>query len=305
MSSLAGSPAPVHRPLFLFGEGHDELELSVLAAAVRLEAIDPSGAPGLRAAAAATTSATETDPHDLAAAAVARLAVARSGASASEREPRTIAELASAELRAAGRSPQRAATLASALGGLNHLAFGPTPFVQTYAVDLGPLLLLPLPDEGLVAAAEAARGTQVAIVAELLAARPELDLARLTFDEAWNLLLDVPARAVDAATRERLFFSLLQSRDLLIAAHQLLAAPGFDLARRAHLGELLDRDHLQRHAALCHPAPRMVALRAALLAEGAIAAWRSGGQLAALAPLKSAPSASGAAAVSVAPARSA
>lgn len=113
-------------------------------------------------------------------------------------------------------------------------------------------------------------------------AEPGLDLARLAFDDAWNLLSACPARATDAATRERLFFSLLQSRDLLLAAHALLVAQRPTSAVLPAVGELLDRDHAQREATLLQPTPRTTRLRHDLLAAGALAVWSAGDRLAAL-----------------------
>lgn len=309
-------PALGHAPdrIVLFGEGHEELGLPVIAAAVgpgvtiRAHAgggvaVDPRLVDAARATLAdagldvvappglACDCDADRDPMlgERAALAVALLrallagGVARGEPLASKLlEPRRLAGLAWQALRAVDPPVGRADVLACALGGLHHFGFGPTPFVQALDAPLGPIWVFRAAAAELDAADCAAREEARSIVTELLEARPELDLSRLAYDEAWNLLLEVPARGVDAATRERRFFSLLQSRDLLLAALQVLAPAGFDEARRVHLAELLERDHQQRRAALRVEAPGLDRLHGELSAAGALGAWKTDGSIAAL-----------------------
>lgn len=257
------------RALCLFGEGHAALGLATIAAAIE---------PWPPAAAFATAA-----PDAGAAAAAAALAALEAGAaSARDREPRRLADRAWQQVGGAVGAPDRALLLASALGGLHHLDFGPAPFVTPLAARLGPVVCVEPPGEGCAARRRQAHDLTRAIVAELVVAEPCLDLARLAFDDAWNLLSACPARATDAATRERLLFSLLQSRDLLLAAHALLAAERPTGAILPAVGELLDRDHAQRDAALRQATPRTTRLRHDLLAAGAMAVWSAGERLVAL-----------------------
>jgi hypothetical protein len=175
--------------LVLFGDGHEELGLSVVALA-----ITAGGAP----------------PEEWAAAGASARAVAEARRAAAgdarEAEPRRVAERAHEALRATDRATDRAATrgdaLACALGGLHHFQFGPTPFVQELPIALGAVGLVACDEAGAIGEARRAQWPQLqAALADLADARPELDLARLSFDDAWNLQLDAPARRCDAATR--------------------------------------------------------------------------------------------------------
>jgi hypothetical protein len=265
--------AEIERALPLFGEGHAALQLGALVAAVQ-----PMPTRG-----AEFSAAEESAPDAGAAAAVALLrSLLVSSLSPRERAPRRLAELAVQVGADDTAPPDRALLLASALGGLHHLDFGPTPFVRPLEADLGPIVCVRPPEEGIESARHVMAAQSRKLVAELMASEPAFDLARLAFDEAWNLLLANEPRATDAATRERLLFSILQSRDLLLAAIAVVGSAPPRPAGRRDLGELLDRDHCQRIAALGHAAPRTTALRQSLLDCGALAVWWAGGRLAAL-----------------------
>ncbi|MSR45675.1 MAG: hypothetical protein EXS13_01175 [Planctomycetes bacterium] len=314
--------------LVLFGSGHEALGLSVLTVAVDAlvtatirPVSDPPRPPTALLAATLETLAAHGvvfamnhevviehafkerfDLGNRAAQVVALLRLLLIGEDATQarlREPRRLAELAHEVLGVAATPAPRADTLTCALGGLHHLQFGPTPFVSTFAVPLGSIVVATLAeDEGLLDAEAALFERTAEVIADLREARPELDLERLAYDDAWNLLLDAPMGRCDAATRERLLFTVMQTRDLLLAAHQLLSIPSeFDAGRRAHLGELLDRDHVQRAEALRASAPRHAALRLALQATGALGVWRHGRTVAALAPTGESPAIAAAAAL--------
>lgn len=240
--------------LVLFGDGHEELGLSVVALAIATDGAPPDAWDAARDSARAVAEARRAAAGD-----------------PRESEPRRVAERAHASLRGSSRAAARADALACALGGLHHFQFGPTPFVQELPIALGAVGLVACDEAGAIGEARRAQWPQLqAALADLAEARPELDLARLSFDEAWNLQLDAPARRCDAATRERLLFAALQSRDLLLAALQVAATRPFGAESLAHLGELLDRDHVQLAQAMGVRSLRIDALRRALLAAGAL-----------------------------------
>lgn len=252
--------------LVLFGDGHEELGLSVVALAIA------GGAPP--------------EAWDAAGEAARAVAEARRAAGdAREAEPRRVAERAHDALRAAGRATARSDALACALGGLHHFQFGPAPFVQELPIALGAVGLVACDEAGAIGEARRAQWPQLqAALADLEEHRPELDLARLAFDDAWNLQLDAPAGRCDAATRERLLFAALQSRDLLLAALQVAATKPFGPGSLAHFGELLDRDHVQLQQALGARSLRIDALRRALLAAGGLGVRAHGRALLVVAP---------------------
>lgn len=100
------------RALCLFGESHAALGLATIAAAI--EPWPPSAA-----------FATAAPDAGAAAAAAALAALDAAAANARDREPRRLADLAWQRLGGAVGAPDRALLLASALGGIHHLDFGP------------------------------------------------------------------------------------------------------------------------------------------------------------------------------------
>ena len=167
------------------------------------------------------------------------------------------------------------ALLASALGGLHHLNFGATPFVHELPAELEGLVLIE--DEATEVAPHAScesvlvrRLAVFRAIGELKAQQPELDLDTVTYEEVWNVLVDVAANAGDAgaaATRERLVFAALFGRDLLHGALRVLTEKPVDLAR---LGELLDEHHSRMRDDFDASTPRVEQLRQAALAAGAL-----------------------------------
>lgn len=205
------------------------------------------------------------------------------------REPRRLAELAfGAEVSRFGGPGGRMDQLASALGGLVHLNFGPAPFVQELAVRLDGLVLIESdqPKATGEVLARTRREVETAF-ARLRELDPGIELASVSFDRAWALLEEAKAgsSAADAARREELVFATLFGRDLLLAALRFLAETPTDLAR---IGELIDEHHARLRDALRVSTPRIEALRAAALAAGALGAKVNGsgggGTLFALAP---------------------
>jgi galactokinase len=205
------------------------------------------------------------------------------------REPRRLAELAfGAEVSRVGGPGGRMDQLASALGGLVHLNFGATPFVQELSVKLDGLVLIESdqPKETSEVLARTRREVEAAF-ARLRGLDPGIELASVSFDRAWALLEEskAGATAAEAARREELVFATLFGRDLLLAALRFLAETPPDLAR---IGELIDEHHARLRDALHVSTPRIEALRDAALAAGALGAKVNGsgggGTLFALAP---------------------
>jgi len=205
----------------------------------------------------------------------ALLAFAGPGAAALA-EPRRLADLAwRAEVVRPGGPGGKMDPLTSALGGLVHLSFGPTPFVQELPVRLDGFVLIeggePKDTTGVLAAT---RRDVEAAFAELSAIDESLDLAAVSFDRAWTLLQEAKAVAPKRAARtEELVFATLYSRDLLHAALRVLAEPELD---RARVGELLDEHHARLRDALALSTPWIEALRTAALAAGALGAKVNG-----------------------------
>ncbi|HET6164483.1 MAG TPA: galactokinase family protein [Planctomycetota bacterium] len=205
----------------------------------------------------------------------ALLAFAGPGAAALA-EPRRLADLAwRAEVVRPGGPGGKMDPLTSALGGLVHLSFGPTPFVQELPARLDGFVLIeggePKDTTGVLAAT---RRDVEAAFAELHALDAGLDLAAVSFDRAWTLLQEAKALAPERAARtEELVFATLYSRDLLHAALRVLAEPELD---RSRVGELLDEHHARLRDALALSTPRIEALRTAALAAGALGAKVNG-----------------------------
>jgi galactokinase len=207
------------------------------------------------------------------------------------REPRRLAELAfAAEVSRFGGPGGRMDQLASALGGLVHLNFGPTPFVQVLNAPLEGLVLIESgePKETTSVLANSRRDVEAAF-ARLRAVDPALDLASVSFDRAWTLLEEAKratrSPAENDARTEELVFATLFGRDLLLAALRFLTETPLDLAR---IGEMVDEHHVRLRDALRISTPRIEALRRAALAAGALGAKVNGsgggGSLFALAP---------------------
>ncbi|MBL8841245.1 MAG: hypothetical protein JNL90_06900 [Planctomycetes bacterium] len=201
------------------------------------------------------------------------------------REPRRLGELAGALLAASGEPAATEAALASALHGTHHFQPGATPFVQPLPTPSGTLLVIEPPDAAARLAIVRSQRERVARDGEQLrAAVPDLELAPLAFDAAWNLLLDhpepatagaaaLPAATVGTATRDERLLAALQQRDLLLAAGRVLASAPFDAA---HFGELLERDAAAQREATRLTGPP-AALRAALERAGALGIGEHGG----------------------------
>ncbi len=236
-----------------------------------------------------------------------RALLLHAGASAERwSEPRRLAEIAwQAEVGRFGAPGGRMDQLASALGGLHHLNFGPTPFVQALDVPLGGLVLIESGEpKATVALLARTRAAVERAIAPLRALDPTLDLAALSFDAAWNLLVDATTRngghagdhvgnhagdrdggitggsagdsaaAGDAASeRERLLFATLRSRDLLLAALRCFTEAPLD---RARIGELLDQHHGELRDGLRVSTDRIETLRRAALDAGALGAKLTG-----------------------------
>ncbi len=202
-------------------------------------------------------------------------------------DPRRLAELAwRAALRARGTSLQRADALTSAVGGALHLSFGPTPFVQELAHPGDGLVLVEVEHDDPRDRQEQSRQAVAAAFADLREVDPGLDVAAISYEAVWNLLLEARTRAADARSaeqRERLVFTMLRARDLVHAALRAVGEIPFEPAR---LGELLDLDHARLREELDSSAPRIDALRAAALAAGALGAklCATSGELVAYAP---------------------
>src|SRR5262249_32262456 len=159
---------------------------------------------------------------------------------AAHAEPRRLAELAwRAEVERLGGPGGKMDPLTSALGGLVHLSFGATPFVQElHARPDGVVLIEGGARKDTTGVLAATRRDVEAALAALRAVDPGLDLAAISFDRAWALLQEAPVRpSLQAARDEELVFATLFSRDLLHAALRVLAETELD---RARLGELLD-----------------------------------------------------------------
>jgi galactokinase len=204
-------------------------------------------------------------------------------------EPRRLAELAyGAEVRRFAGPGGRMDPLTSALGGLVHLNFGPTPFVQQLTARLEGLVLIESgePKETTDVLSTVRREVEAAFE-DLRRLDAGIDLASISFDRAWALLEEAKgdSAAGAAVRREELVFATLFGRDLLLAALRFLAETPPDLAR---VGELLDEHHARLRDALHLSTPRLEELRAAALAAGALGAKLNGsgggGALFALAP---------------------
>ncbi len=194
------------------------------------------------------------------------------------REPRRLGELAGSVATAVDASASRAAALASALHGLHHCQPGPTPFVQRLVAPLEAFVLIDADDAVAArAAAAAARARRREAIARWREEVPGLDLVPLSFDAAWNLLVDHPDRGnpdFAGASRDELVLAALHGRDLLLAAGRVAAESPFD---HAHFGELLERNEAQQRAALRRTRGPDGALRAALQAAGALGIGAHGG----------------------------
>lgn len=205
-----------------------------------------------------------------------RALVEFAGASATRlAEPRRLAELAwRAEVGLARRHGVRAVPFVSAIGGLCHVNFGPTPFIQELPQRLDGLVLIEsgerpaLPNEPEGIAIEAERA-----FAPLRAIDPALDVAAVSYESIWNLMLD----AGRDEARERIVFATLLQRDLLLAGLRFLAETPFD---RARFGELLDERHAQQRALhgapIARPIARIEQLRVAAREAGALGAALNG-----------------------------
>lgn len=201
------------------------------------------------------------------------------------REPRRLGELAGALLSASGVPDASEATLASALHGTHHFQSGATPFVQPLPTPSGTLLVIEPPDAAERLAIVRSHQERLARDGEQLrAAVPELELAPLAFDAAWNLLQDHPEPAIPggapssrpargAVSRDERLLAALQQRDLLLAASRVLCSAPFDAA---HFGELLERDAAAQREVTRLAGPP-AALRAALERAGALGIGEHGG----------------------------
>ena len=177
--------------------------------------------------------------------------------------------------------------LASALGGIVHASFGATPFVQAIEAPLEGLVLIESGEPK--ATADVLARTRAAVegaLAPLLELQPQLELAAISYEDVWNVLLEAAARdPAGAARREQLVFATMMNRDLLLAGLRALTEPPVDLAR---VGELLDQHHGWLRDGLGVSTPRIEALRTAALEAGALGAKLNGsgggGALFALAP---------------------
>jgi galactokinase len=208
------------------------------------------------------------------------------------REPRRLADLAwRAEVVRLRGPGGKMDPLTSALGGLVHLSFGPTPFVQELPAKLDGFVLIeggePKDTTGVLATTR--RDVEAALAA-LRAGDPDLDLATISFDRAWSLLEAAKGgaaapSAAQAQRTEELVFATLFSRDLLHAALRVLSEPELDALR---IGEMLDEHHARLRDALRLSTPRIEALRVAALGAGALGAKINGsgggGSLFAFAP---------------------
>jgi hypothetical protein len=179
----------------------------------------------------------------------ALLAFAGPGAAALA-EPRRLADLAwRAEVVRPGGPGGKMDPLTSALGGLVHLSFGPTPFVQKLPARLDGFVLIeggePKDTTGVLAATR----RDVEVAAELLALDAGLDLAAVCSTGRGRCCRrqgDAPERA---ARTEELVFATLYSRDR--CTRRCASSPS--RSRPGSVGELLDEHHARLRDAL---APR-------------------------------------------------
>jgi len=164
--------------------------------------------------------------------------------------------------------------LASALGGLQHLQFGATPFVLEIPSQLDGIVLIEdeISDERWHSAYDAVSRKRREVdqaINQILTRRPDLELGTASYEEVWNVLVDLAGGGADpaaASKRERLVFAALFGRDVLHAALRVLAEKPLDLPR---LGELLNEHHARLRDDLDASTPRLEELRQAMDAAGA------------------------------------